>query len=86
MEKDDFLYNVMILLKKKDIHSNFKTISKMITDYILNKLNPYMYIIITIIVVIFFTNIINCVLIIYMLHKWKIQHSKLIISDSNSFD
>ena len=33
-----FLNNIMLLLKKKDINSNFNTISKTITDYILNKL------------------------------------------------
>ena len=84
MYDEDFLNNIMLLLKKKDINSNFNTISKTITDYILNKLNPYMYIIITIIVVIFLTNIINCFLIIYMLHKWRKSSSRnVIISDAN---
>jgi hypothetical protein len=90
MEENDFFNNIMLLFKKKDIHSNFNTISKTITDYILNKLNPYMYIIITIIVIIFLTNIINCFLIIYMLHQWKLtnkwnntRNHTVIISDAN---
>lgn len=83
MYDEDFLNNIMLLLKKKDINSNFNTISKTITDYILNKLNPYMYIIITIIVVIFLTNIINCFLIIYMLHKWKSSNRRITTPDAN---
>ena len=67
--KSEFMRDIMSLLNKNEIKAEMDTISKYVTSFILTKLNPYMYIIITILVILFLTNVITSILIILLWRK-----------------
>mgnify|MGYP003387550495 CR=1 FL=1 len=67
--KEEFIKDIMSIFKHDDVKEEFNTISKMVTDYILQKLNPYMYFIITIIGIILLSNIINTCLFLYLFRR-----------------
>ena len=61
------------------VKQEFNDVSKLVMDFILTKLNPYMYIIITIIVVMLFINIVNIVLIIILYRKQNKYFSDILL-------
>lgn len=71
--KSQFIKDVVSMLKTDDVKKEFNEISKLVVDFILTKLNPYMYIIITIVVVIFLMNLANLILIVIMFRKKRIS-------------
>lgn len=77
--KNNFIKDVISIIKTEEIKEEFNGISKLVMDFILTKLNPYMYIIITIIVVLFLINIINVILIIILYQKQNKYFSALLM-------
>ena len=77
--KNNFVKDIISIVKTDEIKEELNGFSKLIMDFILTKLNPYMYIIITIVVVIFLINIINIVLIIMLYRKQKKYFSTILM-------
>lgn len=67
--KDILFKEIISFLKKDEVKEEFELLSKITMDFILNKLNPYMYVIITMMVIIFLINIVNFALFIYLFRK-----------------
>ncbi len=51
--KDSFVQQCLNLLKRDDIKNEFKMLLKPVIDFILYELNPYIYIIMTLVFLIF---------------------------------
>lgn len=67
--KETIIKEISSLLRRDDVKHEVGTFSKIIMDFILNKLNPYMYVIITIVVGIFLINVANIILLILLFRK-----------------
>lgn len=67
--KETIIKEISSLLRRDDVKHEVGTFSKIIMDFILNKLNPYMYVIITIVVGIFLINVANIVLLVLLFRK-----------------
>lgn len=77
--KSAFVKDILSIVKTDEVKQEFNDVSKLVMDFILTKLNPYMYIIITIIVVMLFINIVNIVLIIILYRKQNKYFSDILL-------
>lgn len=66
--KDTFVQQCLNLLKREDIKNEFKKLLKPVIDVIMYEMNPYIYIIVSLVFLIFI--MILAILILLILHFW----------------
>ena len=66
--KDTFVQQCLDLLKREDIKNEFKKLLKPVIDVIMYEMNPYIYIIVSLVFLIFI--MILAILILLILHFW----------------
>lgn len=67
--KETLVHQCLDILKREDIKNELKVLFKPVFHYILNEINPYIYIIITLICFIFIMILANLILLILLLRN-----------------
>lgn len=67
--KESLVHQCLDILKREDIKNELKDLFKPVFNYILHEINPYIYIIITLICFIFIMILANLVLLILLLRN-----------------
>ena len=55
--KDSLVQQCLDILKRDDVKNEFKTITKPLLDFIMYEINPYIYLIVTFVFLIFIMNL-----------------------------
>jgi len=74
--KDSIVQQCLDILKREDIKNEFKILLKPVIDMIINELNPYIYIILSLVFLIFIILIIILVILIIFIRNIKLNLSK----------
>jgi len=67
--KDSLVQQCLDILKREDIKNEFKMLLKPIIDFILNEINPYIYIIISLVFIIFIMILAILIILILLLRN-----------------
>lgn len=67
--KESFVQQCLDILKREDIKTEFKMLLKPVIDFILYEINPYIYIIVSLVFLIFIMMLANLIILILIIRN-----------------